>query len=66
MSTSSELSQASARQTGGGPVGTLSFALYRSGEVLALCGADIGEVITEVCRGFRRGRSLADAEGDGR
>lgn len=44
----------------------LSFALYKSAEALALCGADIGEVITEACRGFRHGRSLADRDGDGR
>ena len=44
----------------------LSYALYKSAEALALCGADIGEVITEACRGFRHGLSLADGEGDGR
>jgi hypothetical protein len=35
-------------------------------EALALCGADMGEVITEACRGFRHGHSPADAEGDRR
>jgi hypothetical protein len=44
----------------------LSFALYRSAEGLALCGADMGAVITDACRGFRHGRSLADGEGEGR
>jgi len=44
----------------------LSYALYKSAEALALCGADIGEVITEACRGFRHGRSLAGGDGDGR
>ena len=44
----------------------LSHALYKSAQALALCGADIGEVITEASRGFRHGRSLADADGDAR
>jgi hypothetical protein len=44
----------------------LSYALYRSAEALALCGADVGKVITEACRAFRHGLSLADGEGDGR
>jgi hypothetical protein len=44
----------------------LSYALYKSAEALALCGADIGEVITEACRGFRHGRSLTDRQEDGR
>jgi hypothetical protein len=43
----------------------LSYALCKSAEALALCDADIGEVITEACRGFRHGRSLADRQEDG-
>ena len=40
--------------------------LCKSAEALALRGADIGEVISEACRGFRHSRSLADGAGDGR
>ena len=42
----------------------LSYALYKCAEALALCGAEIGEVITDACGGFRHGRSLAEEEGE--
>jgi hypothetical protein len=41
----------------------LAFALYKCAEALALCGAELEHLVTEVHRGYRHGRRPTHGDG---